>query len=227
MPMRARPFFFFLFCFLFAYFAPGLNAENDELRVSFSNPSSGSVPDGWKLKEWSGRAEFAVIDTEIGKAIHLKSNSSSSALYKELKFNIRDYPVLSWKWKVTELPKGGDVRKKETDDQALQFYVIFPKWPAPINSRIIGYIWDATVPAGLMVDSTKSRYTKYVVLKGGKSGLGVWFPEKRNVYEDYKKLFKEEPPEVGSISVMIDSNDTESSAESFIGDISFSKATPH
>ncbi|MBI5642110.1 MAG: DUF3047 domain-containing protein [Deltaproteobacteria bacterium] len=195
--------------------------EKDVFRVPITHKDDGA--DGWKLKEWKGKAKVSVVETEVGAAFHLKSDSTSTALYKEIKFDVSKYPVFNWSWKVTELPKGGDVRKKSSDDQAAQVYVVFPKWPSTVNSRIIGYIWDSTVPAGLTLQSTKSGNTKYVIVKGGPNGLGQWFNEKRNVYEDYKKLFKEEPPKVGSVSVMIDADDTKSSAESYIGNIFFSR----
>ncbi|MEK7842070.1 MAG: DUF3047 domain-containing protein, partial [Deltaproteobacteria bacterium] len=120
-------------------------------------------------------------------------------------------------------PTGGDVRKKETDDQAAQIYVIFPKFPSQINSRMLGYIWDTNAQVGSEVTSAKLSTTKYIVLKSGTKELGTWFAEKRNVYEDYKRLFNKEPPMAGSIALMIDSDDTKTSAESFFGDIYFSK----
>lgn len=115
------------------------------------------------------------------------------------------------------------MRSSSKDDQAAQIYVIFPKFPAMTNSRVLGYIWDSSAPKNSMLTSTKFSKSKYVVIRSGQNGLGKWFSEKRNVYADYKNLFKEEPPKVGRVSVMIDSDDTKSSAESFFGDIFFSK----
>lgn len=192
------------------------------MAVPIGKPSNGP-PQGWKVKEWKGRASFSVVAAESGPAIHLKSSSTSSALYKEMEFDIKDYPYLSWQWKATALPNGGDVRRKDKDDQAAQVYVVFPRWPAAVNSRLVGYIWDSTAPAGSKVQSTKTGNTRYIVLRSGPGELGKWLREERNVYEDYKTLFKEEPPKAGSISVMIDSDDTKSAAESFIGNIVFSK----
>ncbi len=203
--------------------APAAAAGEGILMIPIVKSRASGLPDGWKIKEWKGTANFEVVDTEAGKTIHLRSNSSSSALVKEITFNIKEYPYLHWKWKVTKLPAGGDVRVKSKDDQAAQVYVVFPRWPAMINSRLLGYIWDTTAPAGSFIASTKSSNTKYFVVKNGEKGAGEWFQEKRNVYEDYKRWFNEEPPPVGSVSVMIDSDDTRSSAESFIGDIYFSK----
>lgn len=221
--MKTRSLLTLSLMLLLLAFPAASGALENIIRIPIGKSPSGGAPEGWELKEWKGKAEFDVLDTEIGKTIHLKSNSTSSALYRDVKFDILEYPVLHWKWKATKIPGGGDVRERSKDDQAAQVYVIFPKWPATINSRVIGYIWDSTAPAGSFLTSTKTSTTKYVVIRSGNSGLGEWFSEKRNVYEDYKKLFDEEPPEVGRVSVMIDSDDTKSSAESFIGDIYFSK----
>jgi len=203
--------------------ANGPAATADRLTVPIEPSASGGAPAGWDLKEWKGKAQFEVVDTEAGKTIHLRSSSTSSAIYKDIEFDIRRYPYLNWKWKVVSIPKGADVRNKSTDDQAAQVYVIFPRFPAIVNSRLVGYIWDTGAPAGSAVTSTKTSNTRYIVIKSDSDGLGQWFTEKRNVYEDYKKLFGEEPPKVGRVSVMIDSDDTKTTAESYIGDIYFSK----
>ncbi len=198
---------------------PSYSSDNqgNRLGVPIAASSSNGI-EGWKVKEWNGKADLAVVDTEFGKAIHLKSASTSSALYKEMKFDTKKYPVLGWRWKAVKLPQGADVRKKSTDDQAIQVYVMFSRWPGgPVNRRLIGYIWDTGAPEGGVFTSAKTSSTKYIVLRSGSTGLGQWFEEKRNVFEDYKKLFDEEPEiDASGISVMIDSDDTKSSAESYI-----------
>jgi DUF3047 family protein len=198
-------------------------AAGDVIRVTIAKSPDSSLPEGWKLKNWSGTSEFQTVTTEIGPTIYMKSNSSSSALAKEINFNIKDYPYLNWRWKVTKTPPKGDVRARSTDDQAAQIYVVFPRWPAMVNSRLIGYIWDSNAQAGSYVASTKQSNTKYYIVKSGAKDLGKWFQEKRNVYADYKRWFHEEPPPVGSVSIMINSQNTGSSAESYIGDIYFTK----
>ncbi|MBI3753079.1 MAG: DUF3047 domain-containing protein [Deltaproteobacteria bacterium] len=186
----------------------------------FSGLKEKVVPSDWRIEEWKGKADVQLVsDGSVKKALCLKSAGTSTALYKEISLNIKEYPFINWQWKVTKIPEKGDVRKRETDDEAAQIYVIFPKFPSQINSRMLGYIWDSNAPAGSEVTSAKLSTIKYIVVKSGAKELGKWFSEKRNVYEDYKRLFHEEPPAVGSIALMIDSDDTKSSAESFFGDI--------
>ncbi len=193
------------------------------LQVPIKKALKSNAPEGWGITEWNGRADFEVIETEIGSALHLKSSSTSTALYKDMSFDVREYPALSWKWRVEKLPKGADARRGATDDQAVQLYVIFPKWPAAVNSRIIGYIWDTSAPSGAFLSSRKSRNTRYVVVKSGHNELGKWHQETRDVYADYRRLFMEDPPKAGRVSVMIDTDDTKGYAESFIGNIFFSR----
>lgn len=214
-------FFFLLQCVLLLDIAA---SQSNILAVgSFNGLKEGTAPTEWAIKEWKGKADVQVVKDEAGHVLRLRSEKTSTALYKEIEFNIKDYPFLNWRWKTTKIPAGGDVRKKDTDDQAAQIYVVFPKFPSQINSRMLGYIWDTSAPAGSEVTSAKWSTTKYIVLKSGKDEIGKWFSEKRNAYEDYKRLFNEEPPKVGSIALMIDSDDTKTSAESFFGDIYFSK----
>lgn len=186
-----------------------------------------SIPKGWEIKEWRGKGNIKdniLIENDGDNYfIHLKSNKNSFILHRELRFNIKEFPILRWRWKVNTLPYGGDVRDKKMDDQAAQIYVVFPKFPAMVNSRVIGYIWESSAPLGTIATSKKYSYTKYIVLRSGKEKLGEWVAEKRNVYADYKLLFNEEPPPVGKISIMIDSDDTKSSAESFFGEMRFEK----
>lgn len=193
------------------------------ITADFAPDRNSPVPKGWELKEWKGKGEVIIGNEEGIPFIHLKSNKNSFALHKELNFNIKEYPVITWRWKVSRLPDGADVRNRKADDQAAQLYIVFPRFPAMINSRLIGYIWETSAPAGSIITSRKNSNTKYIVIQSGKEKLGEWLEEKRNVYADYKMLFNEEPPSVGKISIMIDSDDTKSSAESFFSAIRFEK----
>jgi hypothetical protein len=178
------------------------------------------LPKGWTLRQWFGDTHQIEIVEEDGEPVlRLGSQKNSFGLYNEFNFDSKRTPLLTWRWKAARLPEGGDVRNKNKDDQAAQLYIMFPRFPKMVNTRLVGYIWDTAAPKGEKVTSPKSSNTRYIVLQSGPEHLGKWISEKRNIYEDYKTLFGEDPPEVGGITVMIDSNDTGSSAESYFDDI--------
>ena len=183
------------------------------------------IPDGWQGQTWgSPKYDFVIEADGQARVLHMKSQNDGSTINKELKLDLKPTCVLQWRWKAVILPKGGDSRKKETDDQAVQIYVTFPRFPQAVRSRIIGYVWDTTAPAGTIVGSQKAGTVTYVVVRSGAEGLGKWFTESRNVCDDYKSIYGEELAEpAGAVSVAIDSNDTKSAAESYVGEILFKK----
>ena len=183
------------------------------------------IPDGWKGQNWgSPKYDFRIVTQSGRKAIHLKSINDSSTISKEVKVDVKTWPILQWSWQAVTLPKGGDARKSATDDEAAQIYVTFPRFPAAVRSRIISYIWDTTAPVGSVFKSEKTGLVTYIVVRSGPTDLGKWLTESRNVLDDYKKIYGEAPGEdVGAISIAIDSNDTNSTAEAYFGEIFFRK----
>jgi hypothetical protein len=185
---------------------------------------STGIPSGWRAPNW-GKPDYAgfTITDEGSRSLHLLSRSTSSMIVKDVagKVNLKETPVLEWSWKVVTLPKGGDARQAATDDEAGQIYVVWRRFPEMIRSRIIGYVWDTTAPAGEFIKSQKTGTVTYVVVRSGDTGLGKWLTEQRNVLEDYRRIYGEAPDNPDAVAIGIDSDDTKSSAEVYIGTILF------
>ena len=184
------------------------------------------IPEGWKGQNWGSPKYDLTIENDGGKkALHMKSVNEGSTIARDVngKVNLKDTPILEWSWKVTVLPKGGDSCHKATDDQAAQVFVVWPRFPEAVRSRIVGYVWDSTLPVGTMCKSEKTGTVTYFVLRSGTAELGKWVTERRNVAEDFKKAYQDDADSPGVVSIAIDSNDTNSTAESFIGPIFFKK----
>lgn len=184
------------------------------------------IPPPWQKQRWGSPAyDFTVVEDGGRKVLQLKSASDSSTISKEIKgkVSLKETPVLEWTWKVVALPTGGDSRKKESDDQAAQLYVTWPRFPEALRSRIIGYVWDTTAPAGATVKSQKTGTVTYIVVRSGPADLGKWLTERRNVREDFKQAYSEEPDDPSVLSFGIDSDDVKGTAESFMGSIVFKK----
>jgi hypothetical protein len=189
-------------------------------------PGAKGLPSEWKGQSWgSPKYDFAIIVNDNHKVLHLKSADEGSTIARDVKgkVNLKETPILEWSWKVVVLPKGGDSCRKATDDQAAQVFVAWPRFPEAVRSRIIGYVWDTTQPVGKFCKSEKTGTVTYVVLRSGTAELGKWLTERRNVAEDFKLIYGEDADNPGAVSVAIDSNDTHSTAESFVGAIFFRK----
>ena len=183
------------------------------------------IPSGWTGESFGRRAEYNfTIEQKAGsRFLHLKSRDEHSTIGRDItgKVKLKETPILEWSWMAASLPTGADLRRKETTDMAAQLYVVWPRFPALVRSRIIGYVWDATTPEGTIVKSQKTGTVTFIVMRSGSEDLGKWLTERRNVAEDYAKIFGEIPEDPRVITISIDSNDTHSMAESFMGPIVF------
>jgi len=198
----------------------------------YSGKMEEGAPSGWELVEKKGVSNLDLERVDDRYALHMKSNSESSfGIKKEMDVKTGEYTFLSWKWKVARLPVEADVRKAGTDDQAVQIYVAFKPtgWPAKLKTPTIGYIWGVECPKDTVVTSPQplASRVRYIVLRNKSDKLNEWYQEKRNLEEDYKKLFPDidngRLRDIEGISFYINSQHTKSEAESYIYDVRFSR----
>jgi hypothetical protein len=205
--------------FLFGFLSSAWASER-VIVADFSNDlGNGGHPAGWQVHEKKGKADYTIIRDNGISALRLRSEETSFALQKAVDINPLLYPVLSWKWKVTKLPDGGDCRKSNVDDQAAQIFLAFS------NRKTIAYIWDSNCPAGSVENASGIPFLniKAIVVRSGPADAGLWITETRNVLEDYKAVFGDEPPVLAGIRIQINSQHTASSGESFFADLVFQK----
>lgn len=212
----------------------------------FSAESEGAAaPAGWKpltFKKVHKHTVYTLVkdgDTVVVKAA---SQDAASGLTKEVKIDPKEYPIVRWRWKVENLLKKSDVGRKDGDDYPARLYVTFEYDAAKVSfgrkvkykaGKVIfgdipigalNYIWDTKAPVGDIVDNAYTDFAKMVVIRSGSAGMGTWVEQERNVYEDYKKAFDEEPPLINGVAIMSDTDNTGESAVAYFGDIIFKKA---
>jgi hypothetical protein len=170
-----------------------------------------TVPKGWELTVNKGEAQLQLVQNDGKQALRMRSDQASFAIQKKIQVSLQQSPLLVWDWKVTELPKGGDFRNSGTDDQAAQVIIAFS------SSRFLSYIWDSTAPKGTIAPAAAPLFKKIfaVVMQSGTPGLGTWITERRNLIDDYKQAYGEVPEVIEGIRIQINSQHTESHAESY------------
>ena len=213
----------------------------------FSQLNQNTLSENWKPLTFGSiekHTDYKLVDDHGIKVIKAISSESASGLTNTFRFNPRDYPYLSWRWKVKNHLPGTDVTKKSGDDYAARIYVIFdyrledlPKkeqvkvnWYKFFNGKLpplaaINYIWANKTPINKIVSSPYTKRVKMVVLQNRSSSSGQWYRQERNIYQDYKTAFGEEPRDVTNIAIMTDTDNTEDEVESYYGDITISKTS--
>lgn len=175
----------------------------------------------WQVKVNHGRPEFGVCTDIVGPCLHLKSVNASFGLERKVDVHPTQFPYLTWHWKVTQLPRGGDFRRSTTDDQAAQLLVAFD------DNRIITYIWDTTAPKGTLQSASSIPLLRIfaVVCESGAGNADRWVTESRNVAVDYEKAYGKAAPRVKGLRLQINSQHTGTVAESYFGEVAF-RSTP-
>ena len=113
-------------------------------------------------------------------------------------WNIKSHPILSWDWRATELPAGGNEKHNQTNDTGAAIYITFS-----VNffgiPRSIKYTYSSTLPVGTV---TSYSGLKVIVVANGEESFGEWLHHERNVYQDYKNVWGGSPPDE-PISIML------------------------
>jgi hypothetical protein len=182
-------------------------------------PSTPEKPEEEKspVKGWWMVSYFAVPPTQysrVGKGIiKAESLGSRSSLFKEVEAKKKDFPILSWRWKVSNVVRSAIETKKDRFDAAARVIVVFGKEKgySMIEGREprgpkIEYIWASHLPRGRIFDHPGEKLCKVFVLESGEGKAGQWVDEKRNIRRDYKTAFGEEPTGVLAIGIETDTD---------------------
>jgi hypothetical protein len=178
---------------------------------------------GWTVKEFKGRTDYAVVADGGGKVLRAESKGTASGLVYKIDYAPGDYPVLAWRWKVANIVAAGDEKVKRGDDYAARVYVIFPHWLF-FKTRSINYIWANKLPKESFLPNAFTGNAVMLAVESGPVRVGEWIGERRNIVADYRRLFGEEPPAVGAIAIMTDTDQTGSAATAWFDDIRIERA---
>lgn len=177
----------------------------------------------WEEKVFKNRVFYSVKMEKIGGYLSAYSDNSASGIFYRIRFDPKEKPMVSWKWKVSKFPdkREGKVEKSgwiEKDDYAARFYIIFPKASFKLT-KTLEYVWDKELPEGTIMTSPYFKNIKIIVVESSDKNQENWISEERNVREDFKKCFGAEPGSVGAIAIMTDTDNTASTAEAYYDEI--------
>jgi len=172
--------------------------------------------------------------------LHAIAAGSASGLTRHAGFSLAEQPIASWSWKVSRLVAGADNSKARTEDAPARLILAFEGDKSKlarldqaalyISSKVYGrempyatlmYIWANKAPVGTLIENPHTRRVQMVVASSGAAGVGAWQKLSRNVLEDYRRAFKEEPGRLLTYGVMSDTDNTGESVEAWYGEIEF------
>jgi hypothetical protein len=196
----------------------GCTAFAEEYRVSHFSTEGLA---GWETKTFKEKTIYTLIKENGTTVVRAQSRSSASALYRKVKLDPLHYRYLRWSWKVAGVINKGQENSKAGDDFAARVYVVFPGhffW----QTRAINYIWANHLSSGSSFPSPFTRNAIMLAVESGQANVGQWLTEERDILNDYRHLFGEDPHEIGAIAFMTDTDNTGEEATAWYGDLSIS-----
>jgi len=210
---------------------------------TFSGQIQDGLPRGWKqlfFRKIPVHTTYTVVQEADNYVVMAVSSASASAIVKEVPVPLKAFPILSWRWKVERTLRKADARSKKGDDYPARIYIAFKYDPSKASPWMrakyglgkalygeypphaaLNYIWDNKLPVGTALDNAYTDRVKMVVVETGDAKAGRWVVERRNVYEDYRNLYGEEPPELQFVALMTDTDNTGESATAWYDDLIF------
>lgn len=178
---------------------------------------------------------YRIAKEEAKSILVAEANASASGLIYTRSFNIYKTPIIKWRWKVSNVYAAGDEKKKSGDDYPLRIYVVFKYDPEkagvfekaqyaaakliygeyPPHSSL-NYIWaNKNYPEKILPNPFTAK-AQMILLQKGPDRAGQWIDERVNALEDYRKVFRAEPPVDASIAIMSDADNTGEKSKGYI-----------
>jgi hypothetical protein len=215
--------------------------------ASFSRLAPGPVAPPWEpylVLRGNTPTRYELVEVDGAVALAAEAVEGGSGLYRKIRIDPRRHPLIEFRWRVPAREAGesalqeaaraspmmrislafhGDPAKLDFDDRTkLRLAKMLTVNGLPYASLL--YIWKLGDPAGAVLRSPHTDRVRYVVAETGTAHVGQWVTLRRNVLEDYRHAFGEEPGDIVAVGLMTDPGDDGSPRRGYYGDITFRSA---
>ncbi|MEW6079894.1 MAG: DUF3047 domain-containing protein [Thermodesulfobacteriota bacterium] len=225
---------------------PAAVTAGDVLAVgNFSNTAvtAEGLPEGWQpltFRKIKDHTDYDIVQDSGLSVIRADSNASASGLIRKIRIDPMIYPLIQWRWKISNVYENGDVTRKGGDDYPARIYIAFEYDPGQAGilekaqfegARLIygeyppgsavNYIWESRAPLDTRVPNPFTDRVMMIVVESGPDRTDTWITAERNIYQDYLDCFGRQPPLITGVAIMTDSDNTGEAATAYYGDIIF------
>ena len=127
--------------------------------------------------------------------------------------------MLEWRWLVEAPLSVPDERAKAGDDFAARVYVVAPGEGMFALPIAISYVWAGRGPVGADWPNPFTSKVRMVAVESGPARAGAWRSYRRNVRDDFRRLFGREVDRLEGVAVMTDADNSRQRARAWYGDI--------
>ncbi|WP_259246432.1 DUF3047 domain-containing protein [Salinibacter ruber] len=214
-------------------------------RFSTAEATPDGHPSGWQTVRFGDvetETRYRLVERPVGgdstAVVRAVSDGGAAGLGRALTLDPQRYPVLSWRWKVTNVLDEGDARTKDGDDYPARLYVTFDYDPSnfglvdrakyealqalgydQIPTRALNYVWASRVDRDTILPNAFTDWVQMIPVESGSTKVGTWVRERRDIRADYRRAFGGAPPPIDGVAIMTDTDNTGEAATAYYGDI--------
>jgi hypothetical protein len=185
------------------------------------------------VKGWRLVTSFATPPTQYSSSgkgiIKAESLGSSASLFKEVGEKQKNFEILSWKWKISNVVHSAIETRKDRFDTAARVIVVFGResgfkgFGGEPSGFKIEYIWASRLPKGHIFDHPGEKYCKVFVLESGEGRAGQWVRERQDLRKDYKTAFGTDPEGLLAIGIQTDTDHSNEKVTAYYSDPALKK----
>jgi len=172
--------------------------------------------------------------------MHALADRSTSGLRCDVDIDPQATPWLSWSWRVDRFPDGTAIADDERDDSPARVVLAFDGDLSRLSLRdrlfhdqvelftgqalpyaTLMYSWDSASPLEAVLQYPRSSRIRYLVVEQGLAATGRWVHYRRQVADDFRRVFGEPPGRIRHVGILADSDDLQARVESWFGDLTF------
>lgn len=220
--MKIKTFFCIVLWLMIVDMGPALSDDPD---IIFVGEFSQHGTEEWSKKAFVDETIYTPAMIGGNKALEAVSQNSASGLIKKIRIDIDAYPFLNWRWRIENRLSGTfDEKRKQGDDYAARIYVVVSGGLAVWNTRALNYVWAQNSKKGeTWPNAFAGDNAVMMALRSSEDPLSSWHMEKRNVREDFLRLFGKEVRYIDAVVLMSDTDNTGNKVTAYYGDIYFSR----
>lgn len=195
------------------------HGEREVVVMDFNKPLPlDPPPPGWYHRKFLTRPPMNMsFTTKDGvAALRCETHASGSMLFRHVDIDLRQYPILSWRWYVEQpIDSPLDERTRQGDDHPARIFVAMRT--ASGVPRAMEVIWGNRLKAG---DYKYIGGFPHYIADGGDENIGKWRREEINLERIYEVIWKDAAPaRVVEMALFCDSDDTRTSSISYFANV--------
>ena len=232
-----------LLLLLAAAHVPQLAAQPTAVTPFSAAAPGAAIPAPWgpvRINERKVPTRYDLVSDDGVVVLHAKADKAASGLGQPLRADLAATPWLSWRWKVDAPIAGADPSASAREDAPARIVLEFDgdRTKLGLSDRAVDnlseklsgrplpfatlmYIFAERLPIGTVVANPHTKRIQMIVVDNG-AGVRAWNTFSRNVREDYRRAFGQDPQALLTLGVLTDTDNTGTVAEAWYGDLKLS-----